>query len=156
MDARILFDLENTTLTATRLQVGIDASGHPYAIIGHDLQGTPSTDTYTATTITLVDADITNETIQSLKVTWNEITHEISFKMKGITETQVATTKFDQDTTASDVLTIGKNAACILQSLKFNQAWYVINSTDDNTLTEIPDMFGSLNCLLASGTWVIW
>jgi hypothetical protein len=144
----------NQALDGIRVQIGIDPDGHPYALIGHDVAGTPAYDTYTATTVTLVAAD--QDTRQSMKVTWNETTKQITFTCQGLTEIQDADTKFDQTITDVDVLQIGHDAACDILSQRWNQDWYIFNAQGDDEETMFPDLIGDKSCYVEQGDWVVW
>jgi hypothetical protein len=158
-DAGVIFEIRDGTYSAIRLQIGFNASNCLYVTTGQNLDGTPTTATYTNThALTADDLDrpllvyvrCSTDGGNTLELYWGEAANA---------ETQSGVTLMDRsDTGADNTITFGEGYDGKLRQIVWNdeQYWYV-NSDGNDELTAMPDIIvGALPLSLVDGEWVTW
>jgi hypothetical protein len=148
-----LLQLENQTAGDVTLEIGIDASNHPYCITGQAIETIPTTTTFTSSQTLTADA-ITKPI--NLKILYSVAAGTITFTLNGIADVQAAAAPFDRTGTANEKITIGKDFDGVFLNLNFNDRYWGMNAERDGTLVSLPDVIGSLDLPVLNGAWEAW
>jgi hypothetical protein len=151
-DAGVLFSLENNG-TVTTLEIGIDATNHPYVTTGQSVEGTPATTTYTDTN-TLTEAMISGHL--NLRIFYDHGNSLIYFTLNGSQTSQAATSPYDRTGTNNEQVTAGDDFGGWILNVKFNDTFWATNNLGSDAISSFPDVIGGHDLAIVDGTWEAW